>query len=366
MEAPFKRCILNNKSRCCLFGYSYYLLSTVKGQSTRQIAHSTVYLSFKMDLNSKANESFVLENNLHERSNGHIFLETLVLIVINLFALVGNVLICLAVYRKASLRTITNMFIVTLAISDVVMAVLPMPLSVGALISSKWSYGHTVCQLQGFTIHVLVFQTVQVITLTAINRNFSVVRPCLYKRIFTKRNTLIMIIAVYILSAAVMAALIFFASSYFDFHPGKAICVVTFLSVSHSRIFTVVFSLTFIVIPFIVISFSYARVIQTIRRHKREFKSARSMPDSSSRLLREEDKLSKIVLAIILGFAACWIPCMIIDIVDTMQAHWMPRRVYLLYTYFGFASCAINPFLYGCMNIQVRREIKEIVTFWKS
>lgn len=319
-----------------------------------------------MDLDSKVNETNVLENNLHKRANGLIFLEVLVLIVINIFAFVGNVLICLAVYRKAALRTITNMFIVTLAISDVVMAVLPMPLSVGALITSKWSYGYTMCQLQGFTIHVLIFQSVQVITLTAINRNFSVVRPRLYKKIFTKKKTLVMITVVYLSSAAVMAGLIFFASSYFIFQPGKAICVVTFRSVSHSRIFTIIFSITFIIIPFIVITFSYARVIQTIRRHKREFKSVRGTHDSSSRLVREEDKLSKIVLAIIIGFAACWVPCMVIDIVDTMQSHWLPRQIYLLYTYFGFASCAINPFLYGCMNKQVRREILEILTFWKK
>lgn len=288
------------------------------------------------------------------------------LILVNIFALIGNILICIAVYRKPTLRTITNMFIVTLAISDVVMAVVPMPLSVGALATSEWSYGFTTCQIQGFTIHLLVFQSVQVITLTALNRNLSVVRPLLYKRIFSKKKTLVMIVAVNVISAAAMAGLIFLTSSYFTFHPGKAICVFTFKSVTHSQVFTILFALTFIVIPLVIITFCYARVLQTIRRHKREFKSSRGMHDSSSRLVREEDKLSKIVLAIILGFAACWVPCVIIDIVDTRYDGWLPRRVYLVYTYFGFASCAINPFLYGCMNKQVRREIKKIVTFWRK
>lgn len=319
-----------------------------------------------MNLGQNGSEYIGLENTLHKRHPALVVVEVLGLLVVDVFALLGNVLICAAVYRKPLLRTITNMFIVTLAISDIIMAVAAMPLSVGALVTNIWPFGHVACQIQGFLIHVLVFQSVQVITLTAINRNLSVVRPSFYKKVFTKKTTLFMIIAVNILSAAVMAALIFSLTTYFAFHPGKVICVVTFYSLSQSRFFTIIFALVFIAIPFLVISFCYARVMQRIRTHKREFKATRGILDSNSRLAREEDKVSKIVLAIILGFAACWIPCVVIDVVDTTRDGWLPRQVYLLYTFFGFASCAINPILYGCMNKQVRKEIMCILNFCRK
>ncbi|EDO34421.1 predicted protein, partial [Nematostella vectensis] len=307
-------------------------------------------------LTANGTQNIVLANTLHKRSVWLIVVESGILFVISFLALAGNILICAAVYRKPSLRTVTNMFIVSLAACDILMAAVAMPLSEGTLITGEWMYGRVTCQIQGFTIHLLVFHSVQVIMLTAINRNLSVVRPELYRRIFSKRATLVMILGVSVVSAAAMAALVFFLTSYFIFHPGKAICVVTFRNLSQSRQYTIIFAAIFIVVPFLVISVCYLRVIQTIRSHRREFESSRGVLDSSSVLLREEDKLSRIVLAIILGFAACWVPCAIIDIIDTTTVEWLPRQVYLLYMYLGYGSCLLNPCLYGGMNKQVRRE----------
>lgn len=42
----------------------------------------------------------------------------------------GNVLVCLSIYREKGLHTVTNYFIVSLAIADVMVAILVMPLAV--------------------------------------------------------------------------------------------------------------------------------------------------------------------------------------------------------------------------------------------
>jgi len=42
----------------------------------------------------------------------------------------GNVLVCLSVYRERNLRTATNFFIVSLAVADLMVAVLVMPFAV--------------------------------------------------------------------------------------------------------------------------------------------------------------------------------------------------------------------------------------------
>lgn len=47
-----------------------------------------------------------------------------------LLTVFGNVLVCLSVYRERSLQTATNYFIVSLAIADIMVAVLVMPLAV--------------------------------------------------------------------------------------------------------------------------------------------------------------------------------------------------------------------------------------------
>jgi len=54
----------------------------------------------------------------------------LLLLAFPVMTVFGNVLVCLSVYRERSLRTATNFFIVSLAIADVMVAILVMPLAV--------------------------------------------------------------------------------------------------------------------------------------------------------------------------------------------------------------------------------------------
>lgn len=271
-------------------------------------------------------------------------------------------LVCIIIYRKPLLRTITNMFIVALCVTDILLASVAMPLTLGALIMDYWPFGDVVCQIQGFSIHLLVFQSLQIITLTASNRNLSVVRPRLYKRFFTKRKTLLMIVAVSLLTAVIMGAMVISLSSRYVFHPGKAICVMTFPSIEHSLRFTITFGVFFVAIPAIVIFTCYVRVLHMIRSHRQEYETTRGEHDSTSILSREEVKLSKIVFIIILGFSFCWVPCVIIDIVDTTQTKWFPRQVYLFYTFLAYTSAVLNPWIYGFMNKMVRKEMYFLLT----
>jgi len=54
----------------------------------------------------------------------------LLLLAFPLLTVFGNVLVCLSVYRERNLRTATNFFIVSLAIADLMVAILVMPLAV--------------------------------------------------------------------------------------------------------------------------------------------------------------------------------------------------------------------------------------------
>lgn len=302
------------------------------------------------------------ENTLGSRNLAQKVVEICLLFIINVLSLGGNVLVCITIYRKQVLRTITNMFIVTLCVTDILLASIAMPLTLGALIMDHWPFGELACQIQGFSIHLLVFQSLQIITLTASNRNLNVVRPRLYKRFFTKQKTLLIIVAVSLFTAVMMGTLVISLSSRYVFHPAKAICVMIFPTIEHSLRFTIIFSIFFVIIPAVVILTCYARVLHTIRTHRREYETTRGEHDSRSILSREEVKLSKIVFIIILGFSLCWVPCVIIDIVDTTRTKWFPREVYLFYTFLAYTSAVLNPWIYGFMNKMVRKEMYFLLT----
>lgn len=61
----------------------------------------------------------------------------LILVIVPCLTLFGNVLVILAVVKERALQTVTNYFIVSLAVADLLVAVLVMPFAVYVLVSRK-------------------------------------------------------------------------------------------------------------------------------------------------------------------------------------------------------------------------------------
>lgn len=56
--------------------------------------------------------------------------EVLVLLPIMLFGMTGNILVCMAVSMEKRLQSVTNYFLLSLAITDLLVSVIVMPLSI--------------------------------------------------------------------------------------------------------------------------------------------------------------------------------------------------------------------------------------------
>lgn len=91
----------------------------------------------KLDANVSSNEGF--------RSVEKVVLLTFLAVVI-LMAILGNLLVMVAVCRDRQLRKIkTNYFIVSLAFADLLVSVLVMPFGAIELVQDIWAYGEMFC-----------------------------------------------------------------------------------------------------------------------------------------------------------------------------------------------------------------------------
>lgn len=85
---------------------------------------------------SSNNQTF---NNSTSKSDDDIFNEynwwALIFVIVPCLTLFGNVLVILAVVKERALQTVTNYFIVSLALADLLVAVLVMPFAVYVLVS---------------------------------------------------------------------------------------------------------------------------------------------------------------------------------------------------------------------------------------
>lgn len=59
---------------------------------------------------------------------------------------IGNILVCIAVYANATMRTVTNIFIVNLAIADLLVIILCLPPTVIWDVTETWFLGEAMCK----------------------------------------------------------------------------------------------------------------------------------------------------------------------------------------------------------------------------
>jgi len=116
---------------------------------------------------------------------------------------VGNVLVCTAVAIVRRLRTPSNLLIVSLAVSDLLVAVMVMPFATMYEVIGRWVLGKAVCDM--WTSLDVLLCTASILNLCAISvdRYFVITRPFQYAMKRTPVRMAAMIVAVWVLSALI-------------------------------------------------------------------------------------------------------------------------------------------------------------------
>ncbi|XP_044042640.1 dopamine receptor D4 related sequence [Siniperca chuatsi] len=127
-----------------------------------------------------------------------------------LVIILGNILVCLSVLTEHSLKTATNYFIISLAVADLLLAVLVLPLYVySEFLGGIWTLSTYICDAL-MTMDVMLC-TASILNLCAISvdRYIAVVVPLKYNRNQFSVRQLALITATWVLSLGVASPVIF-------------------------------------------------------------------------------------------------------------------------------------------------------------
>ncbi|RWS23665.1 orexin receptor type 2-like protein, partial [Leptotrombidium deliense] len=95
--------------------------------------------------------------------------------------LVGNILVCLSVYRNHSMRTVTNYFIVNLAIADFLVILICLPPTVLWDVTETWFLGSALCKIVLYFQGVSVSVSVLTLTFISVDRWYAICYPLKFK-----------------------------------------------------------------------------------------------------------------------------------------------------------------------------------------
>ena len=143
--------------------------------------------------------------------------------------------------------------------------------------------------------------------------------------------------------------------------PNYAACLNSHLSNFGKILHYIVVLVFFFVLPLVVTTFSYRKVLKKIREHNTgTVQSLRA--NNNETVTSNEIRLSKSLFIVVFAFMLCWVPAWVITILTRLVfGNKIPRNVQLLCTFFLNISNAINPFIYAGMNPIFRREFRKLL-----
>ena len=299
---------------------------------------------------------------LASRPTSLVAAESAICLMLMLVALMGNSLVLWIVFKNSKLRTVPNYFIVSLAVSDIVMSGIGQPPCLAVLATGTRPFGDFVCQMQGFLVAMLATVSLLTLTLVAVNRCFLVVYPHLCRRYFTPRRTRLMIgLAWFVACCEPLPYLL--SGHRYVFHAGKFFC----FQVLEVDFYTLV-GYVFVALPMLVLTCCYYKIFKALKKHQAKLRetSRRGDRPGNAAISIEDIRITRTLFITVCGFVICWLPIMVIDFVGFGQGEWLlPRQVYVMYTYLGQLSTAINPIIYGVMNKTFREEYKKFLDTFK-
>ena len=252
------------------------------------------------------------ESETDPRSVGTVVVLSVVWVLTMFLSITGNSLVCLALYRNTTLRTITNMYVLALAISDLTLATLALPFEIAASVLRYWPFGFNFCQFNGLLAHSWCGVSTFTLASTAINRYFCVLKPQLYRALFTKRNTIVSIIFIVILTFIAGLAVTLLTPVIYRWNFYGMYCRQTFLDAVSEEITFYVFVVVYSVLPTSVVIFCYSNVYLAVRRHNAAISPPLQQEQTHVQTVvivnAQEIRSSRILFVAVVVFIIFWIP----------------------------------------------------------
>ena len=292
-------------------------------------------------------------------------------------SLAGNTFIGIIVYKTKAMRKTINFLIVNMAMSDLVIPIFFVPLFLAQLYHGSWPIGGVLgmvmCKLYAFLPNVSIAVSIQSLLLIAVDRFGAVVFP--FRSPFIRSK-----LCPYLILTTWIAAIILTSPNLIGFDlvecPERLACELrwkeAFEETSNNRIYLIAFLLLLFCIPFSLIIILYTSIFVKLKSQK--CVGEPSSNANQQRLKRHWDVL-KMSIAIVLGFAVCWVPLTTHYFISSSEPHSqyaetlscsVLRSWPVIVIFMAHTNCAINPCICFTFSGNYRRGLWSLLSEWAN
>lgn len=284
---------------------------------------------------------------------------TIALIIVIVVAIIGNTLVCIATCLNPNLRkATTSLFIVSLAVSDLLTATLSIPFDVYTLkTNGLWFHGEATCILWT-TAYLLAVPTSNLTLLVlSIDRYLTLRAPLRQFRagqFMTRERVLIYIAALWGYSL-LFAILPVTGWEIWRLLPKYVVGEICYFN--GSRLYNIMVSVLHFILPALAMCVIYFMIYKQIRRHTCTVypidSTVATQNGQAKFLLQRNIRAAKRIALIVSAFLTCWVPYSVLSIIANLCFECygkIPFQVYCVTLLMGYSNSALNPFLYSFNN----------------
>nr|XP_055063244.1 neuropeptide FF receptor 1 like 1 [Misgurnus anguillicaudatus] len=285
-------------------------------------------------------------------------------LMVLLLCIVGNGLVCLVVLRNRKMRTVTNLFILNLAISDLLVGVFCVPTTLIDSLISGWPFNQLTCKMsnlvQGMSVSASVFTLVAI----AVDRFTGIVYPFHHR--LRPVSAFFAIIFIWLLAFAI----IFPSAVRSTVKPLDGICMLQDNQIypvfvcfedwpkeEMRRVYTTVIFIYVYLAPLGLLSIMYGCIATKLSKNLRKNRS-RS---------RKRIKVIKMLIIVTVLFMVSWLPLWTLMLLtdyqdlDRSQIDFLSSYLFPAAHWLAFFNSGINPIIYGFFNVNFRRGFQSAV-----
>ncbi|XP_075466677.1 melanopsin isoform X4 [Ascaphus truei] len=273
--------------------------------------------------------------------------------------------------RSRSLRTPANTFIINLALTDFLMCITQAPVFFTTSLHKRWVFGEKGCELYAFCGALFGITSMITLMVIALDRYFVITRPLASIRGISKKKAVLILLGVWLYSLAWSLPPFFGWSAYVP-EGLLTSCSWDYMTFTPSvRAYTMLLFCFVFFIPLFVIIYCYIFIFKAIKNTNRAVQKIGSDANKESQKqyqkMKNEWKMAKIALIVILLYVISWSPYSTVALVAFAgYANVLTPYMNSVPAVIAKASAIHNPIIYAITHPKYRMAIAKYIPCLRS
>eukprot|EP00794_Sanderia_malayensis_P010832 gene10830-11984_t len=311
-----------------------------------------------------------IKGSLHVDQLWLLVIHTLALLLLMLAIMIGNALEIYCLLHIKDMRTVSGMFIMNLAVTDLCVGLISIPLSLASSLRHELLHFEWFCILNGSGFMLFLIASILTMALISIQKYTTIVLYRSARGRFSKRHARYSIAAIWVIAVAMVLAPAAGWGTYTYTTGGHQCAPYATNGLGLSYLVTMI--IVMFIVPVACMSYCYLKLYLFTRNHihtvgvncrtasitinRAGIQTNRTTGQQSI----SEARMIHTLIIIMLVFLACWLPCALFYIVKMMGVR-VARNYESLLIVCAYSNSALNPIIYALRHEAFRRGFRNII-----